>query len=581
MQNSAAQAFEDGIDLSIGLLEAYTPAAGEDWPCYPFLPLRLTGESEVRTFRTILLENPYMRVTVLPGLGGRILSIVDKRTGLDILRKHPAVEPQIGGRRGIFVREGVDLWLDGHERLNGMGNVASQIEHASEEDGAASIWLSETVSGTGLSFHLKLTLPPDAAELEVEVRVLNRWLRPQLYSGALSLYLGEGVFDGSVFYAADRNTGIGLFSKGQPFDGVSFAAGRLTFARFAEPKSMAPRQLDSWTVSLVPFSGLGGCLGASRNAALALVDGVLKVQVTQQRLNHKLLMLTEDGQTLEAPVDLYPERLLEIPLESLRPVEFVLLDPAKQEVLRVGVLNSSAGDLPGGLASEVKDGGLSLDSSREDLQRATFDINHRHLAHTLIGMKALAASQFALAGEAFEQALAYNAEDPLLWWAKAMTARIADEDNEAELLNGHFLAPLEPALRAEGYLSQAVTADPEPNRLLVPLAENPEEFIEVACLLIECGLFDQASRWLDEAIRHRDLAMLRYLTAYCLVTKTQLLAEAAQHIGVAGKMGFTPPFPFRDIEKKAIRALRAAFPDDAALALWERGLHRLAPTAPG
>ena len=100
----------------------------------------------------------------------------------------------------------------------------------------------------------------------------------------------------------------------------------------------------------------------------------------------------------------------------------------------------------------------------------------------------------------------YNADDPLLWWGKAVALRLAGEDNEQELLNAHFLAPLEPALRAESFLSQPINPDGAPSPLLASLAENPEEFIEVACLLIDCGLFDQASRWIDEALRHRDLA---------------------------------------------------------------------------
>jgi hypothetical protein len=158
----------------------------------------------------------------------------------------------------------------------------------------------------------------------------------------------------------------------------------------------------------------------------------------------------------------------------------------------------------------------------------------------------------------------------LLWWDKALAARLDEQDNQSEILNAHFLAPLEPALRAESFLSQPISLDPEPNRLLASLEENAEEFIEVACLLIEAGLYDQASRWIDESLRHRDLPMLRYLMAYCLLTATRLGAEASDQIRIAAQSPVAPPFPYRDLEKTVIDVLRKSFPDDRNLEVYQR-----------
>ena len=573
MPQSSSEAFEDGLDLQIGLLEAYVPSTRADWPGYPFPMLRASGEQEMRTFRTIILENPYLRLTLLPGMGGRVISLFDKRTGVEILRRHPMIEPQDGGPRGAYVREGLQISLDGHERLNALGNVSTHFEHPEDEDSDATVWIGETCTGSGLSFHLRISLPPDRAELRLEARVFNRWLISQEYDGGLSIYLGDGNFDGTSFYSTDRDCGLALFSGGQPFDGGSFYDGVLTFCRLAHPNNLAPRQVDSWSVSLVPLSGLGNCLGASLAGAANVADSTLKVQVSEQRLGHKLLMLTEDGQTLEAVVDLYPENVMEIPLGSLKPVEVVLRDPGKQEVLRVGSRLQVHQVPPSDVRTILNTVSIGTESSERDLQRATFDVSSRHLAHTLLGLRALSEKRFGDAGSAFEQALGFNAEDPLLWWGKAMASRLDDVDNQAELLNAHYLAPLEPALRAESFLAQPVSLDPEPNRLLVALEENPEEFIEVACLLIEAGLFDQASRWIDEAMRHRDLPMLRYLMAFCLLVATKLSTEAYDHVRIAGKSPVAPPFPYRSVERKAIDALRQAFPDDRNLQIFSELLN--------
>src|SRR4051812_4983335 len=82
------QVFEETIELEIGLIEAETPSpkGGEKHKAsYPYPFLRPTGQRQHRAFRSIVLENPFLRATVVPALGGRILSLQDKRTGRDII----------------------------------------------------------------------------------------------------------------------------------------------------------------------------------------------------------------------------------------------------------------------------------------------------------------------------------------------------------------------------------------------------------------------------------------------------------------------------------------------------------------
>ena len=569
MSESIAEVFEDGMDLQIGLVQTVPHTIRSEWAGYPFPSLAPLGEEEMRTFRTIILENPYLRATILPGMGGRIISLFDKRTGTEILRRHPSVIPEPGGRRGVSVREGIQFVLDGQERLNALGNVSSQIEFASGEDSDASVWLAETFTGTGLSFHLRISMPPDQAIIQLEARVLNRWLKPQIYNGGLSMYLGEGSFDGQIFYSSGRRAGIGLIATDHIFDGREYRDGRLSFYRFTHVNELSPRQVDTWKLTLVPYSGLPSLVGSSPFAAASVVGGNLLIQTTQQRLGHKLFLLTEDGKTLEAKVDLYPENLLEIPLDGIVPVGIVLKDPAKNELLRLDSLIIRCAEwapIPvDSLKTLSQELLLDRSSTENDLKRATFNVSNRHLAYTLLGMKSLEEKQPEEASLAFEQSLMYNADDPLTWWIKAVALRLAEGDNQAELLNAHYLAPLEPALRSESFLSQPINLDADPNPLLAALADNPEDFIEVACLLIESGLFDQASRWIDESLRHRDLPMLRYLMAYCLIKATRLDAEASDQLRLAAEAPLAPPFPFREVEWMALTQLHLSFPENSRL----------------
>lgn len=285
----------------------------------------------------------------------------------------------------------------------------------------------------------------------------------------------------------------------------------------------------------------------------------LRLQVTDAKPGHKILLVTEDGQTLEAPADLHPEHTLEIPLGELRPQTIVLRDAGKRELLRWTSGEVSNGEFRIASSETLPLSVIDATSPEIDLRRACRHVETRYLAHTLLGYRALAAEDWGEAAEQFERALLYNADDHLVWWTKAVAERHRGEgeDERPELLNAHYLAPLEPVLRSEAFLSQSPAQGKEPSPLLNALEENPENFVEVAALLVEAGLLADAARWIDEALRHRDMGMLRTLYAYALLSGSRMRVEAAEHVASAGNLG-EPPYPFREVEWRAIRALREA-----------------------
>lgn len=541
----ATELFEDTVDLTVEILETEPIAPG---PSYPMPRLRRTGSSAARTFQTAILENLYLRVTLAPSLGGRLVSLFDKRTGTEILPQETIFTSE--GRRGVALRTGMVLRLDGEDRLNALGSVSTMLQESEDPESPGSILIAETSLANGLSFHLRFFLASDRAELILEGRISNRTLQPKPYDGELAFFVGEGTWDGATFYSPGRSAGFALFSE-ELFEGARHENGVLRFARFGEPRLLSGRQVDTWTVRLAPLSGLGAEPVATPHGAISIDAEQTRIQTTAKRMGHKLVILTEDGRTLEAPVDIYPEHVLEIPHQNLgaSPNAIVLLDPAREEILKVPP---------------------PLKEKRVGLLRETFDPGTRYLAYTRLGIDALRERDFAKADERFEQALMYNADDPLLWWEKALLRRLAEPDNEnAELLNAHYLAPLEPALRAEAFLAQPLDLGRDPSPLLASLEENPEEFIEVACLHIEHGQLDQASRWIDEALRHQDLAMLRILMAFCLLKGTQMVTEAAEHLAAANRVP-GPPYPWREVELDAIRALLERFPLDEHLQRLEK-----------
>jgi len=557
--------FEEPLEIEIGLIEAGPPGAGS----YPYPHLIPASAVQKRVFRAAILENDFLTATFVPALGGRLLSIVDKRTSVDVLAAGSIVlRPTSAGRRGARLEAGIELHLDGRERLTSLAAVQFAAEEPNE-DGPGGLWLAEAVTGTGLSWHLHVTVPEDRAELLFEARVFNRTYDPIPYAAGLVLpAMPDCRRDESVVFTSRDGNGIALTAERGKWSSC-ISEGMLRIARFGEPRMLAPRQLDTWHVRLIPFSGLNGVSAVS--AAGAIFVGKDRIQIQPAGgFQGKVVLLTASGQSLEAPAEIHAGRTLDMPLPQ--PVSAAaLMDAARHVVLKS---ESEWGAVPSGSIDKSHPSDQSYPSyvsaSDEHLEQATFDVATRHIAHALLGTLALAAGDFAEAESRFEQSLLYNGEDHLTWWMKAMAKRLQEREDEEspELLNAHYLAPLDPTLRAESFLSQPPTLARDPSPILKPLDDYPETFVEVAALLVEARLFEQASRWIDEALRHTDLPLLRFLLAFSHLQASGLDFEAAEQIKAAAKLPVGPPYPWRPIEIRALASLAKRFPDDARLREW-------------
>src|SRR5215210_1309430 len=77
---------------------------------YPY-PLRdaLTNRRELVTWRSLHLENEYLRLTVLPDLGGHIYSCLDKRSGREMFYANTAIKKALIGYRGAWAAFGIEF----------------------------------------------------------------------------------------------------------------------------------------------------------------------------------------------------------------------------------------------------------------------------------------------------------------------------------------------------------------------------------------------------------------------------------------------------------------------------------------
>jgi tetratricopeptide (TPR) repeat protein len=149
---------------------AYQGAQGKVYP-YPFLD-ELTDEKRDVAYRAVYLENEYLRVCVLPELGGRIFSARDKTNGYELFYRQSVVKPALIGMLGAWLSGGVEWNVPHHHRATAFIPVDYALED--NPDGSKTIWIGELELRHRTTWAIGLTLHPGRSCLQSTVRIENR-----------------------------------------------------------------------------------------------------------------------------------------------------------------------------------------------------------------------------------------------------------------------------------------------------------------------------------------------------------------------------------------------------------------------
>jgi tetratricopeptide (TPR) repeat protein len=149
---------------------AYQGAKGPVYP-YPFLDV-LTDTRVNKTYTALYLENSYVRICVLPELGGRIFEAVDKTNGYNFFYHQHVIKPALIGMVGAWISGGVEWNIPHHHRATTFMPVDWTV--AENADGSRTIWVGETELRHRMKWLVGLTLRPDRSTLEVTYKIFNR-----------------------------------------------------------------------------------------------------------------------------------------------------------------------------------------------------------------------------------------------------------------------------------------------------------------------------------------------------------------------------------------------------------------------
>lgn len=175
----------------------YQGSSGVVYP-YPVIE-KIEDTCKDRPYHAVFLENEYIKVMILPELGGRVQMAYDKIKGRHFIYYNNVVKPALVGLLGPWISGGIEFNWPQHHRPSTFLPVDYTIEK--KEDGTAIVWVNERER----MFHQKgmagFTLRPGKAVLEIQGVVSNPTPMPQTFLWWANPAVAVNDFYQSVFPA--------------------------------------------------------------------------------------------------------------------------------------------------------------------------------------------------------------------------------------------------------------------------------------------------------------------------------------------------------------------------------------------
>lgn len=156
---------------------AYQGSTGKVYP----LPVteKISDVKEDVTYHAVYLENEYLKVMILPELGGRIQRAYDKTNGYDFVYYNHVIKPALVGLTGPWISGGIEFNWPQHHRPS----TYSPVDYSLSEnpDGSCTVHVSETDKMYGTKGMASITLYPGKAYIEIRGQLYNHTDLPQTF----------------------------------------------------------------------------------------------------------------------------------------------------------------------------------------------------------------------------------------------------------------------------------------------------------------------------------------------------------------------------------------------------------------
>jgi len=155
----------------------YQGSSGVVYP-HPVIE-KILDEKVDKEWNAIYLENQYLKIMILPELGGRIQMAYDKTKQRHFVYYNQVIKPALVGLTGPWISGGIEFNWPQHHRPS----TYEAVDHCIEEnaDGSVTVWCSEVERMFRTRGMAGFTVYPDKAYLEIKVKLFNRTNYPQTF----------------------------------------------------------------------------------------------------------------------------------------------------------------------------------------------------------------------------------------------------------------------------------------------------------------------------------------------------------------------------------------------------------------
>ncbi|WMJ89737.1 DUF5107 domain-containing protein [Anaerocolumna sp. MB42-C2] len=155
----------------------YQGSSGKVYP-YPVIE-KISDKKVDKEYHAIYLENQYIKVMILPELGGRIQRAYDKTNDYDFVYYNHVIKPALVGLTGPWISGGIEFNWPQHHRPTTFLPVDYKLQE--NEDGSRTVLVNDVDQMYGTKGIAAFTLYPDKAYIEIRGQLYNRTPFPQTF----------------------------------------------------------------------------------------------------------------------------------------------------------------------------------------------------------------------------------------------------------------------------------------------------------------------------------------------------------------------------------------------------------------
>jgi tetratricopeptide (TPR) repeat protein len=132
-----------------------------------------------KAYTALFLENDFLKIMILPELGGRVHRAYDKIRKRDFVYYNQVIKPALVGLTGPWISGGIEFNWPQHHRPSTFLPVDFTIKE--NADGSKTVWVNEVELMFRTKCQAGFTLYPDKAYLEIKGKLFNRSALPQTF----------------------------------------------------------------------------------------------------------------------------------------------------------------------------------------------------------------------------------------------------------------------------------------------------------------------------------------------------------------------------------------------------------------